>query len=286
MKISIASGKGGTGKTTVSVSLALALQNHGLRVQLLDADVEEPNSLLFLDEKLTDSRDFGILVPQIDRDACTSCRKCRDLCAYNAIKMLGGSAMVFPELCHGCGGCIRVCPENAITEYLRPVGVIEGFDRENFIFRQGKLNVGEVLSTPLIRELVHGEASQPVDVTIIDASPGTSCPVIAACHPADFVLLVTEPTPFGLNDLALAVEMVRELKRPFGVVVNRAGLGNDVVHRYCEEQDIEILMEIPFDRSIAEQYSRGMPLVTARPDMSAAFMALYDRMRIITGGGQ
>ena len=286
MKISIASGKGGTGKTTVAVSMALALRSHGLRVQLLDADVEEPNSLLFLDDDIAASEDFGIMVPTVDREACTSCRACRDLCAYNAIKMLGGSAMVFPELCHGCGGCIRVCPDDAISEALRPVGVIEGFDKDGFVFRQGKLNIGEVLSTPIIRELLHRDAPQPVDVTLVDASPGTSCPVIAACNPSDFVLLVTEPTPFGLNDLALAVEMVRELKKPCGVVVNRAGLGNDVVHRYCEEQGVEIMMEIPFDRTIAEQYSRGTPLVTAKPEMTEAFVALYDRIKVITGGGQ
>ena len=283
MNITIASGKGGTGKTTVAVSLALALRDSGRRIALVDADVEEPNSLLFLDETLSDSREFGIMVPQIDRDACTSCRKCRDLCAFNAIKMLGGSAMAFPELCHGCGGCARICPENAITEYLRPVGVIEGFDRESFSFRQGKLNVGEVLSTPLIRELVRQKHDR-ADVTVIDAPPGTSCPVIAACGPADFVVLVTEPTPFGKNDLALAVEMVRQMDKPCGVIVNRAGLGNDAVHRYCAENDVPIIMEIPFERAIAEQYSRGTPLITGRPQLAADFVALLGRLQAMAGG--
>ncbi len=273
MKIAIASGKGGTGKTTVSVNLALSLEN----VQYLDCDVEEPNAALFLKPTIETSTAVSIPVPVVDEQACTYCKKCSELCAFNALVVLGTKVVFFPELCHGCGGCSYICPEGAITESPRQIGVIERGPAGSVDFAQGRLNVGEPMAPPIIaalRRLISEDAT-----VILDAPPGTSCPVIETIRTVDYCILVTEPTPFGLNDLRLAVETVRQLGRDFGVVINCWGIGDDAVDTYCSSENIPVLMRIPWDRGIAEAYSRGIPAVNVLPELKKQFCAMYDGLR-------
>jgi MinD superfamily P-loop ATPase len=269
MKIAIASGKGGTGKTTVSVNLARTL---GTKVQLLDCDVEEPNAHLFLRGNRTKEEIVTIPVPQVDEALCNGCCECGKFCAYNAIVTFGTAPLIFPEMCHGCGGCTLVCPTKAITERGRRIGMVETMESENITLIGGRLDVGVAMAPPLIREVK--KCLQNNLPAILDAPPGTSCPVIAAIRDTDMVLLVTEPTPFGLNDLMLAVDMVRELKIPFGVIVNRMGCGDDRVHDFCKKENIPILLEIPDDRRIAESYSRGILMVDALPEYRSLFQSL------------
>ena len=276
MIVAIASGKGGTGKTTVAVNLALSLSG---KVQLLDCDVEAPNVHLFLEAQPEGREAVGIPVPVVDADLCNQCGECSRLCQYNAIAVLGTGVVVFPELCHGCGGCALVCPEDAISEVMRPIGVVEEGRAGDVHLVQGRLYVGEALVPPLIREV--RAKGRKEGMVLIDAPPGTSCSMIAAVRGSDFVVLVTEPTPFGLNDLALAVETVRTLGIPFGVVINRAGSGDDRVKEYCAAEDIEILLEIPDDRRIAEAYARGLTLVDAIPDIRPLFASLAARIEAV-----
>lgn len=278
MIISVASGKGGTGKTTVAVSLALSVEGD---VQLLDCDVEEPNAHLFLGPEFNEKTTVSTPVPLVDEDRCTRCGACADLCQFKAIVVIADTVLTFEQLCHSCGGCVAVCPEKAISERGRELGIIEKGKAHGIELVHGKLRVGEAMAPPLIRRVrAHG---RPSAVTIIDAPPGTSCPVVASMKGADFVLLVTEPTPFGLHDLKLAVGAVRILGIPFGLVINRADMGDDAVRRYAKEENIEILMEIPFERRIAEAYSRGRPLVEEFPEWRDAFKGLYARVRAIAG---
>lgn len=275
MIISIASGKGGTGKTTVAVNLALSLQN----VQLLDCDVEEPNAHIFLKPKISGQKKAVIPVPEIDEAKCDYCGKCREVCAYHAIAVVPandgkrGSVLVFPHLCHGCGACSLLCPNGAIKEVDKEIGVIETGEKENMLFVHGRLNVGEAMSPPVIRQVKkHINSSKTV---IIDAPPGTSCPVITAVKGSDFCVLVTEPTPFGLNDLILAVEVLRKIKIPFGVVINRADIGDGKVEEYCGKERIPILMKIPFNKEIAVSYSEGIPIVERDAEYQDKFINLY-----------
>jgi MinD superfamily P-loop ATPase len=272
MIISIASGKGGTGKTTIATSLALSLG----KVRFADCDVEEPNAHIFLKPEIKDRIAVGIPVPEVDLSKCTFCGKCAEVCEFKAIVVIKGKVLFFPELCHGCGGCSFICPEKAINEADRAIGVIEKGVSGQMEFIHGILNVGEPMAPPLIREVknhINGSIN-----AIIDASPGTSCPVVEAVNGSDFCLLVTEPTPFGLNDLRLAVEMLRKLDIPFGVVINCADIGDDEVGKYCEAEDVPILMTIPWDRSIAESYSKGIPLIEARPEFKKKFSELFREM--------
>jgi MinD superfamily P-loop ATPase len=271
--VSIASGKGGTGKTTIAVNLALCLPGS---VQLLDCDVEEPNCAIFLGPNLVSRENATIPVPRVNETLCTSCGECGRFCRYHAIVSFKTKPLVFPELCHGCGGCTLVCPTGAISEELRPIGVIEEGSARGIHFQQGRLNVGEAMAVPLIRALK--KKVRPGGTVILDCPPGTSCPVISAIRGSDFVVLVTEPTPFGLNDLRLAVETVRSLALPFGVVINRADVGDDGVRRYCSAEDIPILLELPDERRIAEAYSRGIPAVHALPVMRGLFEGLGARI--------
>lgn len=270
MIISVASGKGGTGKTTVSTNMALAIDRE---VNFLDCDVEEPNAHLFLNPEIEKSESVDTPVPEVDPALCNQCRKCMDICRFNAITVVGEKVLVFPELCHSCGGCMLVCPEGAISEVGRELGTIEHGKSDHISFAHGKMRIGEAMSPPLIKEVRKGVA--PEDLTIIDAPPGTSCPVIAAIHEVDFVLMVTEPTPFGLHDLKLAVETVKLLGIPSGLVVNRSDLGNRDVYDYAQEQSIPILLEIPFDRKIAETYSRGKTIVREMPEWADKFRKLF-----------
>lgn len=269
MIISIASGKGGTGKTSVAVSLALSLET----CQFLDCDVEEPNASLFLRPSIDRKVSVSTLEPWINEAKCTYCGECSKICVYHAIAVFEKSIVLFPKLCHGCGGCILVCPEKAIAEGKRNIGVIEAGTSNSITFAQGILNVGEHMATPVIREMKR-LIRKDMHV-IIDSPPGTSCPVIESIKGSDFVLLVTEPTPFGLNDLKLAVDVVKELKIPFGVVINCDGIGDDRVKEYCQEENIPLLLSIPWSREIAEAYSRGIPAVEARPDLKEKFHSLF-----------
>jgi len=276
MRIAIASGKGGTGKTTLATNLARILAQDG-PVQYLDCDVEEPNGHLFLRPEITATRSATIPVPEVDNERCTLCGACSRLCQYHAIAVLKDRVLIFPELCHGCGGCARVCPVQAITEVGRPIGVVERGTADGIAFAHGRLNVGEAMSPPLIRA-VQEEVDARATV-ILDAPPGTSCPVIAAIRPCDAVMLVTEPTAFGLHDLTLAVEMARALRHPMGVVLNRADMGDDRVERYCAAEGIPVWARIPHDRRIAEAYSRGDIAVDVLPDTRMYFETIKDAVR-------
>jgi MinD superfamily P-loop ATPase len=280
MIISIASGKGGTGKTTVATNLAVSVDGP---VQLLDCDVEEPNAHLFLRPSIEETKTVTTPIPEIDLEKCNQCKKCAEICRFRAIAVLGDTVLTFPELCHSCGGCMAVCPEGAITETGRELGVLETGSMNGVSFVHGRLRVGEAMSPPLIRAV--RDRTWPDGLTLIDAPPGTSCPVIAAMKDADFVLLVTEPTPFGLHDLKLAVEAVKILKIPMGLVLNRADMGDDLVRAYARAEGLPILMEIPFDRKIAESYSRGEMFALALPEWKARFRELVEKIETLTGKG-
>jgi len=279
MIISIASGKGGTGKTTVAVNLALSLDN----VQFIDCDVEEPNAHIFLKPDIRQEKKAYILIPEIDESKCTYCGRCAEVCAYNAIAVIPsqeikkGNVLVFAQLCHGCGACSALCPQNAIREAKREIGVVEIGSCGQLDFVHGRLNIGEAMSPPLIHQ-VKKEISTTQTV-IIDAPPGTSCPVVSSIKESDYCILVTEPTPFGLNDLILAVGTLRKLKIPFGVVINRADLGDDLTEKYCQREGIPILMRIPFKREIAVAYSKGEPIVKAFGDYKKDFQRLFNMIR-------
>jgi MinD superfamily P-loop ATPase len=308
MIIAIASGKGGTGKTTVATSLALSLATTDVRngtdpsvpakdLLFLDCDVEEPNAALFLNPALDHQEEVGILIPKVDYDLCTFCGRCAEVCVWHAIAVVGHRVLIFPELCHGCGSCTLNCPEAAIHEVLHAMGSLESGYAGPIVFGHGTLNVGEAMAVPIIRQLKEKHIDGPLgfaasgssqgqkgrqsdhSVAILDASPGTSCPVVETMRGADFVLLVTEPTPFGLHDLRLTVQVARdELGLPVGVVVNRDGVGDKGVGKYCAEQGIPILMRIPLDRRIAEAISEGKALVEALPEYRPRFRELYEQI--------
>ncbi|MBK7701796.1 MAG: ATP-binding protein [bacterium] len=273
MIIAVASGKGGTGKTTLAVNLAEAF---GSRVQLLDCDVEEPNDHLFLGGDWAGEEVVTIPVPKVDENLCNGCGECSRFCQCHAIAVLATGPLVFPEMCHGCGGCARICPTGAITETGRRIGVVSRLQSGHIELIHGCLDVGVATVPPLIHA-VKARLQRGVPA-ILDAPPGTSCPVVATLRGVDYVVLVTEPTPFGLHDLGLAADMVRALGLPFGVVVNRVGIGDDRVHVHCRRQAIPILAEIPEDRRIAEVYSRGGVVVRELPEYRALFSDLNEKI--------
>jgi MinD superfamily P-loop ATPase len=258
IRIAVASGKGGTGKTTVATSLAMVLtREHS--VHFLDCDVEAPNGALFLRPVVDTTEQVTIPVPVIDESVCKHCGRCSEFCRFHALAVTGRSVLVFPEICHGCGGCVQVCPQGAISETPRPVGQIAEGAAGPIRFTQGTLNAGEIATVHLIRTVRQKESA--AEAVIIDSAPGTSCPVVAAVEGADFVILVTEPTPFGLHDLSLAVEMTGQLGLRTGVVINRDGGDDDRIGRFCESAGIPILGRIADDRRVAEAYSMGdLPL--------------------------
>ncbi len=279
MILTVASGKGGTGKTTVAVALAMALADAGERVTLVDADVEEPNAHLFLHPTITEQESFGILIPHVNEEKCKLSGECAKVCQFHAIAVLGQHVMVFPELCHGCGSCTLACPEQAIYEVPSPIGSIEAgtVEKPPMSFLRGILDVGEASATPMVRELKHRISAD--GITIVDAPPGNSCPVVESMRKSDFVILVTEPTPFGLHDLKSAAQIARkEMNLPVGVVVNRDGIGDDGVDRFCAENSIPIILRIPMDRRIAEAYSEGIPLVEALPGYGEIFREMFRRI--------
>jgi MinD superfamily P-loop ATPase len=277
MIVAVASGKGGTGKTTIATSLALSLAAEQSPPPLfLDCDVEAPNAHLFLKPTIEQRQDVGILIPSVDETKCTHCGKCAEVCQYHAVAVLGTKTLVFPQLCHGCGSCTALCPEHAITEIPDVMGVLErGVTLEGISFARGVLDVGEPMAVPVIRQLKKWAPFKPGQVVIRDAPPGTSCPVVESMRGADFVLLVTEPTPFGLHDLRLAVQVARELNIPVGVVINRDGSGYAGVDEFCAAEDLPVLMRLPFERAIAEGVARGQTLIKIHPDYTTRFRQLF-----------
>jgi len=273
MIISVASGKGGTGKTTVSTNLALSIA----KAQFFDCDVEEPNANIFLKADLKEHENVLVSIPKIDEDICDHCGKCSEFCVYNALAVVPSKVLVFPELCHSCGGCELVCPKDAISWNKRVIGKIEHGQAEDIDFYHGLLNVGEMQAVPVIKAL-----KRKVDkskTVIIDVPPGTSCPVIESISGSDFCILVTEPTPFGLHDLKLAVEVVRHLQIPFGVIINRDGIGDDVVELYCKNEYIPILLKIPESKKIAHLYSKGIALVNGSQEWHEKFGLVIKRIQ-------
>jgi MinD superfamily P-loop ATPase len=271
--IAVASGKGGTGKTTVAVGLALALRGNVGEFQFIDCDVEEPNADLLMKPVFNGTRAVAVDIPKVDLSKCTGCGKCKDICQYNAIAVVKGEALIFENLCHGCGGCALVCPEKAITEEAKTIGKIDEGSLDGIRFLRGLLNVGEPMATPIIRAL-RAEASEGL-LTILDAPPGTACPVIATVKDCAFCILVTEPTPFGLYDLDLMVQVIRELGVPGGIVINKDDVWSKHIERYAAEHDLPVLMKIPFSREIAVMYSKGMPLSLADKSWDERFYELY-----------
>ena len=269
-RIAIASGKGGTGKTTVSVNLFIRLkERHGEKVQLVDCDVEEPNDIIFFNEaENTDIKEISQLIPFIDKDKCTFCRKCADYCEFNAIVVIPPVkfAEVNKSLCHSCGACLIACNQGAIAEYPETIGTVNLYKTKKFNgLAEGKLKIGSAMQTMLIKELKK-RISNDNDIVIYDAPPGTSCPVVETISDADYVILVAEPTLFGLHDLKLMVNLVRELGIPFGVIINKAGLGSKSIYEYLENEEIDLLGEIPFSIEYASLYAEGR-IVDLIPDV-------------------
>ncbi len=276
MRIAVASGKGGTGKTTVATNLAFVAAWRDHSVAYLDCDVEEPNGAIFLKPQLGEGHPVTTTVPKVDAAKCNGCGLCGRICQYSAIVPMGRTVLLFPELCHGCGGCRLVCPTGAIREGEREVGWLRAGSAGKVEFVEGLLNVGEAMSRPVVRAV---KSSAPaVDLTVVDCPPGMSCPVIESMRGVDYVLLVTEPTPFGLHDLKLMVETVRKLEILFGVVINRTGIGNGEVLRYCRHERITVTAELADDRRVAEAYSRGELASETIADYRRLYARLLDRI--------
>ncbi len=274
LKIAVASGKGGTGKTTIAVALAQAAAEP---VTMLDCDVEAPNAHLFLRPAHLRSHEVSVPVPCIDTEKCTHCGKCAEFCQYNALAALPDKVLIFPELCHGCGGCLKICPVGAMTETTRAIGCIETGDSDAVTLLTGRLNVGEAMAPPLIRALK--KEAPHNELTVLDCPPGASCPVVTAVRDADYVLLVTEPTPFGLHDLRLAVETMRALGLPHGVIINRADIGDGRVEHYCAQENVPVLMRINHDRRVAEACSRGASPLEVMPELKIELCEILRLLR-------
>jgi len=273
MIISVASGKGGTGKTTVATNLALSIKDG----QFLDCDVEEPNANIFLKAKIKDIDDVTVSIPEVDKKKCDYCGKCSDFCAYNALAVVPKNVLVFPELCHSCGGCELVCPKNAIKWNTRIVGKVEHGTINKIDFFHGILNIGEMQAIPVIKQLKRKIDNK--NNVIIDAPPGTTCPVIESIKDSDYCILVTEPTPFGLHDLKLAVEVVKHMYILYGVVINRDGIGNKDVEKYCKDQKIPILLKIPERKEIAQLYSKGIAFTNNNFEWTEMFGLLFNKIQ-------
>lgn len=267
MKVAVASGKGGTGKTAIATNLAVSNN-----VALFDCDVEEPNDHLFFDMKLQKVEDVNLKIPIIDERKCTLCGKCSEFCQYNALATLPSHVLFFPELCHGCGGCKLICPEEAIHEGERSIGVIERGENE-IIFYRGVLNVGEAMATPIIKALK--KKLKAVEHAILDSPPGNACPMIETIKDADYCILVTEPTPFGLHDLKLAVDVVKKMNVPFGVIINKDGIGDKEVENYCKKEGIDIITKVPYSRKIASLYSQGKLFALEMKEWDEKFQELF-----------
>jgi len=270
MKIAVLSGKGGTGKTTVSGSLALSVPN----CQYLDCDVEEPNGSIFLKPDIKKSSPVNVLVPEVDASKCNQCGKCAEACQFNAIAVVKGKVLIFPQICHHCGACVLACPNGAIKEVERSIGVVESDENETFL--QGKLNVSEPISIPILIQLkdrIKGDKN-----VIIDCPPGASCTVVESIEGCDYCVLVTEPTPFGLHDLKIAVQLVRKMQIPFGIVLNKASQDSTIIHEFCETEGIDLLLEVPFSQEIAENYSKGVLPAESSEQWKDRFKTVYEKI--------
>ena len=281
MIFTIASGKGGTGKTTIAASLALSLAAEQSPPPLfLDCDVEAPNAHLFLHPGLDEQQDVAMLIPSVDEARCTHCGRCAEVCQYHAIAVLGQKTLVFPQLCHGCGSCTALCPEKAITEIPDRMGVVErGPAIAGISFARGVLDVGEPMAVPIIRHLKKWAPALPGQVVIRDTPPGTSCPVVESMRGSDFLLLVTEPTPFGLHDLRLAVQVGREMGIPSGVIINRENGSYPALEGFCSENNLLVLLRIPFERVIAEGVAQGKTLVEIHPEYKDTIWEMFLKIR-------
>lgn len=293
MIIAVASGKGGTGKTAVVVALAQTLARAGFSVSCLDCDVEAPNAHIFIRPDLEYRQNVEMLIPQVDANLCTGCGECAAVCQFHAIVVLGGQPLIFPELCHGCGSCTLICSENAIAEVPRTMGILEGgLSPDGISFGHGLLNVGEPMAVPAITQLKKWRDYMDAEVVILDSPPGASCPVVESIRGADFVLLVTEPTPFGLHDLRQAYELTQELHIPAGLIINRDGIGNADVDAYCLKVGLPILLRIPLEREIGEGIAQGKTLLDIHPEYEAAFRTLHTHIAAqiaplaVTGGSR
>jgi MinD superfamily P-loop ATPase len=279
MIVSVASGKGGTGKTTVTASLAAVWDGS---LSAVDLDVEEPNLHLFLNPNIEGRETAYMTVPVVDESKCTYCGACSDLCQFKAISVMGRLMLTFPEMCHGCGGCMAICPENAVSAGKRELGEISWGEAAGTGFLMGRLRVGEAMSPPLMRQVktkLSGMIASDGGDAVIDAPPGVSCPAVNAVMDSDVIVLVTEPTPFGFYDFQLAWEAFAPLGKPMGAVVNRAGLGNDAIYRFCSDKAIPLLAEIPFDRAIAEAYARGRIIAEVSSGLRKTFISLLGKIR-------
>jgi MinD superfamily P-loop ATPase len=277
MIVTVASGKGGTGKTSVAVNMSLSVGN----VQLLDCDVEEPNAYLLLHPDLQKTEPVYTLIPLVNKELCSYCGECSKFCQYNAIFATSDKILVFPELCHSCGGCALVCPKKALSWEKHRIGALKFGKVGDLALVYGELEIGKPLAVPIIKA-VKNQIRAGKDV-ILDSPPGTSCPFVETVRGSDFCILVTEPTPFGLHDLKIAVQVLKKMAVPFGVVVNRAGVGDNKVYDYCREENIRVLLEIPYQREIAELYSKGVPFILEMPEWVEKFQALYCEIKELVG---
>lgn len=286
MKVAIASGKGGTGKTTLSTNLAGYISGK-TKVVLADLDVEEPNSGLFIKGEIFKSIDKFRMVPEWNNNNCTFCGKCQEVCNFNAIVTLKDKVMVFPKLCHGCYACSELCPADSLPMIKEKMGKLTVIRSDGFDFIESRLDIGQEQAVPLISQTLGyiEEKYSEEYIKLFDSPPGTSCPVIEVANEADFVILVTEPTPFGLNDLKLAVETIRLLEKNFGVVINRSGIGNDDVKDYCNSENIPVVATIPNNRNIAELYSRGELLYNKIPDVKDSMEKIFNYIKSLSTGG-
>jgi len=276
MKIAIASGKGGTGKTTIATAFAQALSRADYSVSLLDCDVEGPNSHIFIQPEFDQFEDVNMLIPSVDDETCTGCGQCAEVCQFHAIVVIGGQTLVFPEMCHGCGSCTLICPEEAITEIPKRLGILEGgLSQEGIRFGHGILNIGEPMAVPVISKLKKWQDLMDAEVVLIDSPPGASCPVVESLRGADYIILVTEPTPFGLHDLRQAYKVTQELGIPAGVIINRDGIGDTGVEQYCEEVGLQIFMQIPLERKIGQGIAQGKSLLEIKPEYENRFLQLH-----------
>jgi len=282
MRIAVASGKGGTGKTTIATSLALSLSSvcaGNQPVLFLDCDVEAPNAHLYLHPRINVQKEATVLLPQIDPAKCSACGKCVEVCQFHALALIGKKVLVFPQLCHGCGSCTLNCPEGAISEKPNSIGKLEAGETETGIeFARGILTISEPMPTPIIRQLKRWMQGESGQIVILDAPPGASCSVVDTIRGSDFVLLVTEPTPFGLNDLKQMIGILREMNIPSGVVINRDGIGDDALEAFCKAENLPILMRIPFDRQIAAGLAKGKPLVDINPQYTTVFQEIIQQI--------
>lgn len=281
MIVAVASGKGGTGKTTIASSLSLALSEDNVKVSFLDCDVEEPNGHLLLGPALTGTETVNVQVPDIDVKKCDNCGFCAEICAFNALAILEDAHLIFPELCHSCGGCWHLCPQNAVNILERGIGVVEMGNARGINFVHGRLNIGEVMSPSLIKAVKrYIERDQ---ITIIDAPPGTSCPAITAIEGVDFCLLIAEPTPFGVHDMNLVVEMLAKVGIPAGVVINRSDGEDGIVEQYCRRKKLPVLASFPLQKDIAKGYALGIPALEIRPQWKMELVHVIERIKGMLG---